>query len=206
MDFSLPEADLFDLHLLIQAAAFALLFERERPAAESEIADRAGLETDETVIALDQIEAKGMLRRSDHGGIVGIAGITITPTQHKIEITGTIRWTWCALDAVGIIGALGRGGRFTTAVPGSGEHDAGMPLTVEFAEDGSTDSSAVVFIADGFADDSVVDTWCPTVNLFPHAASAIAWAKSTGVTGNPVTINDLMPDATQMWEHVTTLL
>ncbi len=206
MDFSLPGADLFDLHLRIQAAAFALLFEYEHPATEPEIADRAGLGSAETVDALAQIEAKGMLRRSDDGNIVGIAGMTIVPTQHEIEIGDTIRWTWCALDAVGIIGALGRGGRFTTTVPGAGGHDTGAPVTVEFKEDGSTDSSAVVFIADGFTDDSVVDTWCPTVNLFPDTTAATTWAESTGITGNPVAIADLMPNAAQMWDHVRTLL
>jgi len=201
MDFSLPEADLFDLHLRLQAAAFALLFEHDHPATKSDIAERAGLDTPEVTAGLVDLETKGMLRRDERGEIVGIAGLTIEATQHRIEIGGTTRWTWCALDAVGIIGALGRGGRFTTSVP-----DTGQRVVVELSEDGHTDSAAVVFIADGFTDKPVVDNWCPTVNLFPSAAAANDWATTAGVTGRPITVAELLPSAAEMWGHVTTFL
>lgn len=201
MDFSLPEADLFDLHLQLQAAAFALLFEHEHPATEPAIAARAGLDATVVATGLAEIEAKGMLRRDERGDIIGIAGITIEPTRHRIEIGDTIRWTWCALDAVGIIGALGRGGRFTTSVP-----DTGQQVEIEFSIDGRTSSAAVVFIADGFTDKPVVDNWCPTVNLFPDADGATRWAEMAGVTGQPIAVTELISDAAEMWDHVTMLL
>jgi len=201
MDVSLPDAGLFDLHLQLQAAAFALLFEHDAPASESDIAARTGLDSTQVTAGLGDIEAKGMLRRDSHGAIVGIAGITIEPTQHRIDIGDTTRWTWCALDAVGIIAALERGGRFTTSVPGTGQN-----ITVQISADGRTESTAVVFIADGFTDNTVVDNWCPTVNLFPDAGAAAEWAESSGVTGTPISMTDLIPDAAEMWNHVTTLL
>jgi len=201
MGCSLPEADLLDDHLTLQAATFALLFEQEKPAIESDIAQRAGLDLDTTNTRLAEIERKGMLRRDEQHRIVGIAGLTIVPTQHKIDIGDTTRWTWCALDAVGIIGAMGRGGAFTTTVPGTGQR-----ATVNFNEGGETDSSAVVFIADGFADGRVVDDWCPTVNLFPDTRAASAWAEANDVTGRSVSIPDLMPDATAMWAFVAKVM
>ena len=39
----------------------------------------------------------------------GIAGLTIEPTQHRIELAVGQRWTWCALDAIGIVGTIGDG-------------------------------------------------------------------------------------------------
>lgn len=200
-DCSLPDTDLSNVQLRVQAAAFALLFEHNEPATEVAVGDLAGLGHDQISLGLTQLDDRGMLRRNDEDDVVGIAGLSIVPTQHRIEIADTTRWTWCALDAVGIIGALRRGGRFTTTVPGSN-----ASVTVEFATDGTTESSAVVFIADGFGDDLVADTWCPTVNLFPDSDAAMAWADSAGIGGRPVTVNDLIADASAMWEHVTTLL
>ena len=191
---SLPEADLLVNHRALQAAAFALLFENPAPVMESEIARRAGLSLDTTSASLAEIDEMGMLRRDDQRRIIGIAGMSIDPTQHEIHIDGTIRWTWCALDAVGIIGSLGRGGTFTTTVPGTNQR-----MLVDFNKEGETTSSAVVFIADGFADGCVVEDWCPTVNLFPDGGAAKAWSEANDIKGRAVTIQDLMPDATEMW-------
>jgi len=201
MDCSLPADDLLQGHREIQAAAFALLFEHDRAATVESIATRAGRSHDETSTALAEIEARGMLRRDDQGDIVGIGGLTIVPTQHKITIGATTRWTWCALDAVGIIGALGHSGRFTTTVP-----DSDQPVTIEFNADTTPDTSAVVFIAEGFADGPVADNWCPTVNLFPSAAAANAWAAESGLAGNPISITELIPDATEMWLPLVTMI
>ncbi len=194
MGCELPIDDLVGDHRLVQAAAFSLLFESDGPASETEISTRSGLGADDTSKRLREIEDRGMLRRDEHGHIVGIAGLTIVPTQHEITIGDTTRWTWCALDAIGIIGAIGRGGRFTTTVP-----DTCDPVTLDFTPDGTTQSSAVVFIADGFADGPVSDNWCPTVNLFHTAEAANSRAAETGLTGKPIPVADLMADATELW-------
>jgi len=178
----------------MQAAAFSLLFESGRPATETGISARSGLGPDDTSRRLREIEDRGMLRRDINGHIVGIAGLTIEPTHHEITIGDTTRWTWCALDAVGIIGAIGRGGRFATTVP-----DTDESVILEFTQDGTTQSAAVVFITDGFADGPVADNWCPTVNLFQTASQATTWAAHAGLTGKPVAVVDLMADATDMW-------
>jgi len=194
MGCNLPIDDLVGDHRVIQAAAFALLFETDEPITERSISTRSGLSLDDAHIRLREIEDRGMLRRNETGHIVGVAGLTIVPTQHEITIGATTRWTWCALDSIGIIGAIGRGGRFTTTVP-----DTNEPVALEFTADGTTESSAVVFMADGFADGPVSDNWCPTVNLFHTAESADSWAADAGLTGKPISVSDLMDDATKMW-------
>jgi len=194
MGCDLPVDDLVGDHRLVQAAAFSLLFESGGPASETEISTRSGLDPDDTSRRLREIEDRGMLRRDIHGHIVGIAGLTIVPTRHEITIGDTTRWTWCALDAVGIIGAIGRGGRFATTVPGTDES-----VVLEFTQGGTTQSAAVVFIADGFAEGPVADNWCPTVNLFRTEGQATTWAADAGLTGKPVAVADLMADAAEMW-------
>jgi len=99
--------------------------------------------------------------------IENTGGVESIPTRHRLDIGDTTRWTWCALDAIGILGALRRHATFTTQVP-----DAADELTVTFTADGPEPTDTVVFIADGYGNDSVVDTWCPTVNLFANADAA----------------------------------
>lgn len=194
MGCNLPIDDLVGDHRAMQAAAFSLLYENNGPATEEAISTRSGLSLDDTSTRLREIEDRGMLRRDKNGHVVGIAGLTIVPTQHEITIGDTTRWTWCALDSIGIIGAVGRGGRFSTVMP-----DTDDSVTLKFAPDGSTESSAVVFIADGFADGPVSDNWCPTVNLFHTPAQANSWAAGAGITGKPIPVAELMADATEMW-------
>ena len=201
MGCNLPADDLVGDHRITQAAAFSLLFESDKPATEMAISARSGLDLDDTNKRLAEVEERGMLRRDDNSHVIGIAGLTIVPTQHEITIGDTTRWTWCALDAIGIIGAIGRGGRFTTTVPGS---DA--QATLEFTTDSTTDSSAVVFMADGFADWPGTDNRCTTVNLFPTAEQAEAWAATAGVTGEPITVTNLMADATEMWTPLVEMI
>ena len=194
----LPEIRVSERHRLLQAAAFALLLEHDQPAATEQIAARAGISESEAAELLVDFDTVGRVRFSDHGRVVGIAGLSIEPTRHRIGIGGTTRWTWCALDAIGILGALGREATFTTVVP-----DSDQEVIVEFTADGPEETDAVVFIADGYGSDSVVETWCPTVNLFPDADAANAWATRHGVSGFPTPVPDLADDAAAMWTPVT---
>ena len=55
-------------------------------------------------------------------------------------------------------------------------------------------------------DASVVETWCPTVNLFPDATAAEAWAAASGATGRAVPVAELADEATAMWTPITAAL
>jgi hypothetical protein len=78
---------------------------------------------------------------------------------------------------VGILGALAADGRVRSRSLYSGAlieltFDAGRPAATE----------AVVFMADGPCR-SVIDDWCPLVNLFEHDQAATAWAERHQVVG-----------------------
>lgn len=176
---------------------FALLLTHGRPVTGHQIAERTELTHVDVEALLADFDAVGRVRFDPDGHVVGIAGLSIEPTRHRIDLGGTIRWTWCALDAIGILNALGRPATYTTEVP-----DTVAQLEVRFGPAGPTDGDAVVFIADGYGSDSVVETWCPSVNLFPDATSAYAWARAHDVTGRPVAVSELAVDAAAMWAPV----
>lgn len=187
-----------DLHRRVQAAAFGLLLNEARPATLEGVAAQAQLPPDEVRRLLDDFDTVGRVRRDEQDRVVGIAGLSIEPTQHTIVIDETTRWTWCALDAVGILGALGRGGHYITRAPGADDE-----LRVDFTATGLAATQTVVFVADGYGDAPVVETWCPTVNLFPDATAAEAWAAASGATGRAVPVAELADEATAMWTPIT---
>ena len=193
----LPQVEVSDRHRGVQAAAFAMLLEDGRPVTGGQIAARAGIDPAEVTDLLADFDSVGRVRFDDEGRVVGIAGLSILPSRHRLDLDDATRWTWCALDAVGILGALRRDATFTTQVP-----DSDRELTLTFTPDGAAPTDAVIFIADGYGSDSVVDTWCPTVNLFADAVEADTWAKAHGITGRAVPVEELAADAAAMWTPV----
>ena len=149
----LPRIEISDRHRLVQAATFALLLGAGRPVGIGQIAERAQLTDDEVEAVLADFDDVGRVRFDSGGHVVGIGGLSIEPTRHRLDLDGTIRWTWCALDAIGIRGALGRPATYTTQVPDSGEE-----LDVRFGPDGPVAGDTVVFLADGYGSDSVANS------------------------------------------------
>jgi hypothetical protein len=101
----------------------------------------------------------------------------VAPTNHELVIDGRRRWTWCAHDAVGILGALEADGRVRSRSPYSGTL---IELTFDAGQPAATD--AMVFMAEEPCR-SVIDDWCPLVNLFEDDQAAAAWARQHGITG-----------------------
>jgi Alkylmercury lyase len=194
----LPEIEVSDQHRQVQAAAFALLLDTGRPSGHGQIAACAGLTETEVKVLLEDFDTVGRVRFDLDNNVVGIAGLSIEPTRHRLDFAGTSRWTWCALDAIGILGALKRDATYTSQTPDSDEQ-----LEIRFDSDGPADTEAVVFMADGYGSDSVVETWCPTVNLFRDSETANKWAANNGITGRPIPVPDLVEDAAAMWAPVT---
>lgn len=57
--------------------------------------------------AVRQLATRGRAEFGDSGAVVGIHGLTLRATRHRIERDGRSHQTWCAFDAVGIPAALG---------------------------------------------------------------------------------------------------
>jgi alkylmercury lyase len=180
----------------VRNVGFGLIYETGQPVPLRTLAAASRLSTEETESRLSEIEEAGRARRNKDGSLVGIAGLSLEPTTHAIEIEGREFWTWCALDAVGIFTALGATGQVTSTPPGS-KHS----LEIEFTH-GVTDTKTALFIAGGYNGRDVFASWCPNVNFFDTDEDATRWAKANGVEGDVVTIAEVSETAETIWASV----
>jgi hypothetical protein len=146
---------------------------------------------------LDRPNVSGRVELDGEGRLLGIAGLTIEPTRHEVTVDGATRWTWCALDAVGILGALEADGTIRSTNPQNGD-----PIEIAFAA-GEPNDEAVLFILGGYDGTNVREDWCPLVNFFTNKNEADAWVLENGLDGDVVSISELAQDAAAMWRPVT---
>jgi hypothetical protein len=144
---------------------------------------------------LDALAAAGRVRLNDVG-VVGALGLSVEPTRHELLVGDIARYTWCALDALGVLAALGATGTLSTTDPLSGR-----PLTVGFdaGEPTSGHLSGGIFLASLAPGTKVVDNWCPLVNLFENETNARQWAEQRGVTGEFVPVLEVTLEAGESW-------
>ena len=145
---------------------------------------------------LAEIESAGRARRDPDGDLVGIAGLSLEPTRHAIEIDGRKFWTWCALDAVGIFTALEATGEVRTQPPGDSDE-----LRIRF-KNGLTESATAIFIAGGYDGTDVFETWCPKVNFFSTPKEAEMWSAAERMDGDVVSISEISEAAGVIWASV----
>jgi alkylmercury lyase len=181
----------------IRSAGFRLLLDEGRPIERSEWADAAGVapETLEQSLARPGVEGRAQL--DTDGRLLGIAGLTVEPSRHRLTIGDKTRWTWCALDAVGILGALEATGSIHSTDPRSGD-----PVDIGF-EEGRPTGDATLFILGGYDGGNVVEDWCPMVNFFASRADAELWVADNAVEGDIVSVAQVSENAAAMWRPVT---
>lgn len=180
----------------VRSTGFRLLLEGDGPVSQADWADASGIEVDDLQVILERDDVRGRVRLDEDGSLVAIAGLSIVKTPHEIHLKGVTRWTWCALDAVGIFGALAADGSVESASPSDG-----TPVRISFAA-GVPDTDAVLFIAKGYDGHSVVDNWCPTINFFPNEDDAHTWAAGAGLVGDIVPVSEIVAQASEMWRPV----
>jgi alkylmercury lyase len=87
---------------------------RHRRLSAAELAGTAGLNIDATEQMLDRLAQAGLVRRDERRRVVGIAGLSLEPTAHRLRLDSIELFTWCAFDAIGIPAALGIDGDILT--------------------------------------------------------------------------------------------
>lgn len=179
----------------VRATGFRLLLDRGAPVEPADVADAAGLD----FAAVQQViaEAAGRVEIDDEGRLLGIAGLTVSETQHEIMIGDQKRWTWCALDAVGILGALGATGTIRSTDPRTGAE-----IRIGFV-DGRPDGDATLFILGEYGGGNMREDWCPMVNFFNSQSDAEEWVADHDVTGDIVSVRQVANSAAAMWQPVT---
>lgn len=139
---------------------------------------------------------QGRVELDDRGRLLGIAGLTITPHSHRLDIDGTTRWTWCALDAIGILGALQATGTIHSTDP----HTGGA-IEIE-VEGGTPAGDTSLFILGGLGSANIREDWCPRVNFFANREDAESWVAANDLGGDIVSVAAIAPRATAMWQPV----
>lgn len=181
------------LQLTVLTGAFRLLLDSGQPIDVKSIADAASVDLATATEVLEGFARTGNVSLKG-GRVVGIAGLSVEPTRHRIELAIGRRWTWCALDAIGIVGAIGDG------VIQSEVGDRQVQLRVEGGEIRSKDLA--VLVPDGYGTTSAVDQWCPLANFFPNVTSATVWAESNGVKGQVKLVTAIAPQLIERWTAV----
>ncbi len=181
---------------VVRSAGFRLLLEHPGPISPTVWAEAAGIDTDALQTMLERDDVRGRVRLGDEGQLLAIAGLSVERTRHEIRIEGVTRWTWCALDAIGIFGALEADGSVESTSP-LGD----TPIRITFVS-GVPDTDAVLFIAEGYDGRSVVENWCPTINFFACQGDARRWIAEAGLVGDVVPVSEIAPRAAEMWRPV----
>ena len=182
----------FDLRL--EGAAFRRLYAGGRPAAVEEVASDAGLAHDDARATVNEMLAQGRIRVDGDGRVVGACGLSVVPDRHELWVGERRFWTWCAMDAVGILGALAASGLVRSRSPRSG-----AVVEIRFTAGRPEPTPAVIFMAERTGCVSVYDDWCSKLNLFEDAAAAAAWIESSGATGQPVPVPELTESVSARW-------
>lgn len=178
----------------VRSAAFRSLLHGGGPADLHQLAADTGLEAETVEEAVGWFQQRGFARRHSDGQVVGIAGLTVMPTEHRIESPFGTRWTWCALDAVGIVAAIGDGTVHSQA--------DGRPIRVTVRDGALSPTELVVFLPDGYAIESVVDEWCPHTAFHLDRAAAEAWQAETGLTGQTMGVDRIASLAGPRWKEI----
>ena len=167
----------------VRAAAFRALLATGRPVSAAGLAE--GLGTSDAVVqaALERLDRRGQLRRDGEGRVVGSCGLSLVPSRHELQTGGRRFWTWCAYDAVGILGALRTDGTVRSISAATG-----LPLEVTFRRGSPETDTIVIVMPDASGCNNVVEEWCPKVNFVEDEQTARSWLRSKGQVAEVVPI------------------
>jgi len=151
----------------IRTIAFQRLLQTRQPVSALALINELGGSAVEVEAWLAELDRQGLIRRNQSGDVVGSEGLSIEPSRHELHVRDQQLWTWCAYDAVGILGALGASGRVLSKSPLTG-----ASIEVQFRDGAPETSEVVLFMPDVFVSlsegtplpepgVSVFDDWCP---------------------------------------------
>jgi hypothetical protein len=169
---------------IVRRTAFRALMETGEPWDADRVAI-PGVDPRSVRTAVRRLVEAGRARTDDRGRVTAACGISLTETQHRIETRHGSRWTNCAYDALGILGALEADGGVVSRSPSTGRE-----IGVRFERGRPVGSDGVLFLADQSCCSRPNEDWCPNVNLFEDGSLALRWAEEHGVGGRVVSLEE----------------
>lgn len=157
------------------------------------LAERTGLRVNEVERALDVLSATEAIRRDETGRVVASAGLSVSETRHRLLLSGTELFTWCAIDALGIPAALGEDALATTSCP-----HCGRAVEIEIRKGRVlAPPDAVVWVPSEACSTS---EFCAQANLFCDEAHLEAWRAHAGrPPGRALPVPEVEPLGRQWW-------
>lgn len=178
----------------VRSAAFLALLRTGRPVSARAVAQGAKTTVETVTEVLSHFAGRGSVQYDDHDRIVGIAGLTVQPTRHVMHLPQGMRWTWCSLDAVGIVAAVGSG-KIDSTGPGGEFH-------IVYRDARFDPAGLAVFVADGYGMTSSLGQWCPLVDFFATVDAADRWSAEQAVKGRGVPLLDIADVAGDRWRAI----
>jgi alkylmercury lyase len=192
----MPIEDVFVTSL--QRRAFRMLLADRHPVGLAELADDLQLDAGAVAAGVDDMAARGALRQDDQGRIVGAAGLSVVPDRHQLLLGGEPLWTWCAYDAIGILGGLGVSGTIISTSPSSGS-----TIEVRVTDGHPEPCSTVLFLAADTCCANTYEQWCPQVNFFEDQTAAEVWATQTDAAGRILSLEEASQLGASDWAPLT---
>jgi len=166
--------DLPEPVLAVRRIAFSALRREERLDPE-QLALRTGRDADAVHLALGWLHDAGLVEQDADDRVVGIAGLALEPTKHRLVLDGRRLHTWCAIDAVGIPAALSLDAHVTTTCEHCG---ASLSVDIDHGEPPS-DSPLRGWIPPTDCDNVRAEV-CPLANLFCSEEHLTQWRAAAG--------------------------
>lgn len=193
-----PSGELSERQNTLLAAAFHRLLKDAKPVSAPVLAADMAVDVLDVENDLAYLARIGRTKRDDEGALLGSLGLTLVETPHTVCVDGAVRHTWCALDAVGILGALKASGWVESVNPQTGrihriDYTDGRP--------GKPQPPCILFVAEGTPVGSVIDEWCPLVNFLDDEAAAAIWAEEQGVIGRSYNVSEGTMHGATIWRQ-----
>lgn len=180
------------LSAAVRARSFLALLANGRPVPAAALGAPAGMGVADVRKAIDTLVSAGRIT-IDADGINGSLGLSVVPCRHRIDLPQGRRYTWCALDAVGILGALRVTGSITSTSLDGG------PVVARFVEGRPVGPPGLVILLPERGPGPTVRTWCPLVNFFVGSELARAWSDERGLVSTIVPLDEATTLATGLW-------
>lgn len=176
------------------AAAFQVLLQTGEPLSIEALSSAKGWETADVQESVLALQRDGVVHLDEDGYIAGVCGLSVIPTNHEMHIQGRTYWGWCALDVVGIFGALRASGSARSVDPLTSS-----AITLEFENGLPKETDLLICIADRVPGLSIQETWCCNVNFFKLRSAGQAWMSENGVTGTIFVVENVRAAAREAW-------
>ena len=179
-----PVIALTERDLIVRMTAFRALLESGEPW-DGERTAIPEMDPMSVRAAVRRLVEAGRARTDDRGRVTASGGISLTQTPHRIETRHGSRWTNCAYDALGVMGALEADGEVFSRSPSTGRE-----MCVRFERGHPVGSDGVLFLADQSGCSRPNEDWCPNVNLFERESQALRWAEEHRARGRVVSLEE----------------